>query len=99
MGEVGIHIPGRHRVVVTRHSGVRLAEDADKVRDPLLVSLSGQQCHYHQLDAQKHEQVAPFGLDTEHGAGSAWSTQQRIGGRRKKKKKSRWSGATFPSVT
>lgn len=39
---------------------VRLPEDADEVGDPLLVSLSGQQRHDHQLDAQKHEEVAPF---------------------------------------
>lgn len=35
--------------------GVRFAEDADEVGDPLLVALPGQQSHDHQLDAQEHE--------------------------------------------
>lgn len=81
VGEVCIYIPssGASCCVVTagQTSGVRLAEDSDEVRDPLLVSLSGQQCHDHQLDAQKHEKVAPFGLDTNHGDGYVSLKKQR----------------------
>lgn len=81
VGEVGIYIPSTDAsccvVAARRSSGVGLAEDADEVRHPLLVSLSGQQCHDHQLDAQEHEKVAPFGLDTDHGDGSTSSKQQR----------------------
>ena len=44
-----------------------LAEDTDEVVDPLLVAPLGQQRHDDQLNAQEHEQVAPFGLDAEHG--------------------------------
>lgn len=83
VGEVGIYIPssGASCCVVTtwQTSGVGLAEDSDEVRDPLLVSLSGQQRHDHQLDAQKHEKVAPFGLDTNHGDGYVSSRKRRSG--------------------
>lgn len=71
VGEVGVHVPpgdARRRVVAAR-GRVGLAEDADEVRHPLLVSLSGQQRHHDQLDAQKHEEVAPSGMDAEHGGG------------------------------
>lgn len=74
MGEVGIYIPSNDAsccvVAAWWTSGVRLAEDADEVADPLLVSLSGQQGHDYQLDAQEHEKVAPFGLDSDHGDSS-----------------------------
>lgn len=57
--EIGVNVPSSDAggCVVP---AVRLTEDADEVGDPLLVSLSGQQRHDHQLDAQKHEEVAPF---------------------------------------
>lgn len=81
MGKVGVYIhPSDDRCRVVATCGVRLAEDAYEVRDPLLVSLSGQQCHNHQLDAQKHEKVAPSGLDADHGGGSASSKQHKSGG-------------------
>lgn len=83
-GDVGIYVPTNScacRVVVGRqHVAFGLPEDAYEVGDPLLVALSGQQRHDHQLDAQEHEQVAPFGLDAEHGDGSASSQQQDSGG-------------------
>lgn len=71
MGQVGIYIPTGDDtpcvVAARRASVVRLAEDSDEVGDPFLVALSGEQRHHHQLNAQEHEQVAPFGLDAEHG--------------------------------
>lgn len=81
VGQVGIYIPSTDAsYCVVTACAVGLAEDADEVGDPLLVSLPGQQCHDHQLDAQKHEKVAPSGLDTDHGGGSALSKQQTSGG-------------------
>lgn len=50
-------------------SALGLAEDADEVGDPLLVSLPGQQRHDHQLDAQEHDEVAPLGMNADHGDG------------------------------
>lgn len=50
-------------------SALELAEDADEVGDPLLVSLPGQQRHDNQLDAQEHEEVASFGMNADHGDG------------------------------
>lgn len=74
MRQVGIDIPSSDAgccVVAARQtSGVGLAEDTDEVGDPFLVSLSRQQSHDHQLDAQEHENVAPFGLNTKHCGGS-----------------------------
>ena len=80
MRQVGVDIPsedaGRRAVAERQTRRVGLAEDADEVVDPLVVSLSGQQGHDHQLDAQKHEQVAPLGLQRDHGGRSVWSTLQ-----------------------
>lgn len=81
VGEVGVYVPSADRgcgVVAARYSApVWLAEDAYEVSDPLLVALSGQQRHHHQLDAQEHDKVAPFGLNTEHGDGSDGSGGDR----------------------
>lgn len=83
VGEVGIYISSSDTnccVVAAWWGSIRLAEDANEIRDPLLVALSWQQRHDHQLDAQKHEQVAPFGMDAEHGDSSVSSQQRRSGG-------------------
>lgn len=83
VGEVGVHVPSsdaqRCVVAARQPRDVRLAEDADEVGDPLLVPLPGQQRHDHQLNAQEHEKVAPFGLDADHGDDAVLSKQRALG--------------------
>lgn len=80
MRQVGVNVrPGDAGGCVI--SALGLAEDADEVGDPLLVSLPGQQRHDHQLDAQEHEEVAAFGMNADHGDGR--HAAPRAGARRK----------------
>lgn len=58
VGQVGVNVSGDgegRAVLERRPRGVGFTEDADEVGDPLVVALSGQQSHDHQLDAQEHE--------------------------------------------